>query len=340
MSNDIKDVQSLPWTGERYLPEIQGSIELEHLHRYLLAKNLSIGKRVLDIASGEGYGSALLAKFATNVVGVDISAEAVDHATLKYRADNLVYKLGSCAAIPLPDQSVDVVVSFETIEHHYEHDEMMKEIQRVLIPGGLLIISCPDKLEYSDRPSYNNPYHVKELYRDEFKSLLAKYFKHHSIAGQQVIYGSAIFSEDSISKLSSYDLNDKLFLSVPGVPRAIYLVALASDNELPLRESGILEQNIDASDALRNYVLNIANLNEQNANLNEQNANLNEQNANLNEQNANLNEQNVHLNEQNANLLNSTSWKITRPLRFFSRIFLKKPYNFILSTIKSERGLK
>ena len=80
MSDSNNKSQSLPWTEERYLPNVHGSIELEHFHRYLFARQLSLGKRVLDIASGEGYGSALLAQSAANVVGVDIAAEAVAHA--------------------------------------------------------------------------------------------------------------------------------------------------------------------------------------------------------------------------------------------------------------------
>src|SRR5208282_3283705 len=176
-----------------------------------------------DIASGEGYGSALLAKSAASVVGVDISTEAVAHATTKYQADNLEFRLGSCAAIPLADQSVDIVVSFETIEHHVEHDAMMREIKRVLVPGGLLIISSPDKLEYSDKPGYANPYHVKELYRGEFTSLLDAYFKNHRIAGQRVIYGSAIFEENSVSQVRSYDISDESLIATPGIRNAVYL---------------------------------------------------------------------------------------------------------------------
>ena len=168
MTDKKSEVQPLPWTGERYLPDVHGSIELEHLHRYLLASRLSLGKRVLDIACGEGYGSSLMSQSALSVIGVDIAADAVAHAKAKYQASNLEFRIGSCAAIPLPDHSVDVVVSFETIEHHHEHDAMMREIKRVLVPGGVLMISSPDKLEYSDIPNYSNEYHVRELYRGEF----------------------------------------------------------------------------------------------------------------------------------------------------------------------------
>jgi SAM-dependent methyltransferase len=241
-------IEALPWTGERYLPEVDGKIELEHLHRYLFASTFVKGKRVLDIASGEGYGSALLATVAETVVGVDIAPDAIEFASGKYQSGNLAYKVGSCSAIPLDSHSVDVVVSFETIEHHDEHDAMMREIKRVLVPNGLLVISSPDKLEYSDKPNYSNPYHVKELYREEFEGLLNSCFKNHTLAGQRVVYGSAIFSEQAPSLIRSYELNREVTRSSCGVSNALYLVAIASDDELPEIESGMLEQDIAESE--------------------------------------------------------------------------------------------
>jgi glycosyltransferase involved in cell wall biosynthesis/SAM-dependent methyltransferase/uncharacterized coiled-coil protein SlyX len=257
VTDSRNEIEPLPWTGERYLPDVRGNIELEHVHRYLLASRLSSGKRVLDIACGEGYGSALLAQRAMSVVGVDIAAEAVAHANAKYKSRNLAFKMGSCAAIPLPDHSVDFVVSFETIEHHDQHDEMMREIKRVLVPCGVLMISSPDKLEYSDKPKYKNPYHVKELYRGEFESLLGAYFKNHHMSGQRIVYGSAIFSEDSSGSVSSFDINDKVLLPATGIGHALYLVAVASDSELPISESGFLEQPVDESDYARELVRQI-----------------------------------------------------------------------------------
>jgi ubiquinone/menaquinone biosynthesis C-methylase UbiE len=139
----------LDFTGERFVPEARGNIELEHLHRYLQACEIAAGKVVLDIASGEGYGSAMLANRAGRVFGVDNSLEAVEHARNRYKKENLEFMAGHCAAIPLPDKSVDLVVSFETIEHHDKHHQMMREIKRVLRPAGALLISSPDKRWYS-----------------------------------------------------------------------------------------------------------------------------------------------------------------------------------------------
>jgi SAM-dependent methyltransferase len=241
MTDGSKETGALTFTGERYVPEVGGTIEMEHLHRYLLAKQVVTGKEVLDMASGEGYGSAMLARTAQKVTGVDISQEAVTHAQMKYQRNNLHYRLGSCSAIPLTDASVDVVVSFETIEHHTEHEAMMGEIKRVLRPGGLLVISSPDKLEYSDKPGYNNEHHVKELYRHEFDELLGLHFKNRTLYGQRIVYGSAILCEERNGPVGGYELVDETLSVIPGVPHPVYLIAVASDSDLPLLTGGTLE---------------------------------------------------------------------------------------------------
>jgi cyclopropane fatty-acyl-phospholipid synthase-like methyltransferase len=124
-SEERLGLTELPFDGERFIPGMDGALELEHVHRYALAKKLAAGKIVLDIASGEGYGSRMLAGVAARVIGVDISDDAIAHARQTYRAPNLEFRTGSCAAIPLEDRSVDLVVSFETIEHHAQHEEIL-----------------------------------------------------------------------------------------------------------------------------------------------------------------------------------------------------------------------
>ena len=198
----------IDWTGERFLPEVGGQIGLEHIHRYLMVLNAAKGKKVLDIACGEGYGSALIAGVAKSVIGVDISEETVLHAKEKYKQDNLQFTTGSCSAIPIEDNSVDLIVSFETIEHHNQHTEMLEEFLRVLTPDGVVIISSPDKHEYSDVPEYSNSFHIKELYSDEFRQLMESYFKNVSTFGQRVLYGSLIISEDSVSDFNFKSAGD------------------------------------------------------------------------------------------------------------------------------------
>src|SRR5512137_2082064 len=98
---------ALTFTGERFAPEVAGSIWHEHWHRYCVVRPLVQGLRVLDAACGEGYGSYLLAATAREVVGVDIAAEAIAHARRRYDAPNLRYLEASCTALPRADASVD-----------------------------------------------------------------------------------------------------------------------------------------------------------------------------------------------------------------------------------------
>jgi ubiquinone/menaquinone biosynthesis C-methylase UbiE len=186
----------LAFTGERYVPGVQGEIWIEHWHRYHFAARIAAGKRVLDVACGEGYGSALLALVADSVTGADLSAEAIAHARAAYPSlPQLAFVEAPCTRIPVPDASFDLVVSFETVEHIGEQEAFIDEIRRVLAPGGVLLISCPNKREYSDRRQYANEFHVKELYRDELAALLARRFSHTAWYGQRPGFFSVIAPE-------------------------------------------------------------------------------------------------------------------------------------------------
>jgi ubiquinone/menaquinone biosynthesis C-methylase UbiE len=201
-------MENLEFTGERLttsLSSVHGVIE--HLHRYAIAQKIAQNKVVLDIASGEGYGSFLLSKSATKVFGVDIDEKSINHAKIKYASSkNIEFNVGSTDAIPLGDKSVDVVVSFETIEHHDKHDLMMKEISRVLKTDGVLLISSPEKSIYSERDP-NNPYHIKELTLDDFGDLLKGNFKNVIVFNQRFVIGSLIhlIDQDSHSKFNLFD---------------------------------------------------------------------------------------------------------------------------------------
>src|SRR5512141_2447359 len=123
------------FTGERFLPGAGGGdIAYEHCHRYAFARRFAAGRRVLDAACGEGYGTALLGAVAADATGVDIDAASIAHARATYggRA-NVRFATGSVAALPFATASFDVVVSFETIEHLAadEQPAMLAEIARV-----------------------------------------------------------------------------------------------------------------------------------------------------------------------------------------------------------------
>jgi ubiquinone/menaquinone biosynthesis C-methylase UbiE len=225
----------MEFTGERYMPSVSGDIKYEHLHRYALCSHFIKGKSVLDIASGEGYGSALLAKIASSVIGVDISAESIHYAQKQYHNyDNLEFIMGSCDSIPLTEQSVDVVVSFETIEHHDRHDEMICEIKRVLKQDGILVISSPNRLIYSDESNHSNPYHVKELYYEQLVDLLHSHFKYVRIYGQKMASASFVFPLISRNEadIKSYTGDiDNLAEKVCSLESPLFYIAVCSELE-------------------------------------------------------------------------------------------------------------
>lgn len=223
--------ERLKWTGERLVTEITNEDTIYHLHRYAITNDYIAGRVVVDIASGEGYGSNLIAKKAKKVYGIDISDEAVHFATEKYRdTANLSFMVGSVEAIPLEGQTADVVISFETLEHTDNHHEMMREVKRILKPGGILIISSPDKAYYSDMFNRTNEFHVKELYFKEFKQLLNEYFKTAFFYQQTFLTGSFIIKDDytgsGITEYSGDYLNTS---STKGLSFPLFNIAVASD---------------------------------------------------------------------------------------------------------------
>jgi ubiquinone/menaquinone biosynthesis C-methylase UbiE len=225
----------MEFTGERYMPSVSGDIKYEHLHRYALCSHFIKGKSVLDIASGEGYGSALLAKIANSVIGVDISTESIHYAQEQYHNyDNLEFIMGSCDSIPLTEESVDVVVSFETIEHHDRHDEMICEIKRVLKQDGVLIISSPNRLIYSDESNHSNPYHVKELYYEQLVDLLCSHFKYVKIYGQKMASASFVFpltTQNEVDMKSYTGDIDNLAEKVCLLENPLFYIAVCSEIE-------------------------------------------------------------------------------------------------------------
>ena len=189
--------QALPFTGERFTPECVREIWYEHMHRYAVAASLCAGKQVLDAACGEGYGSAILAARAASVTGLDIDPEAVAHARERYAAlSGLSFEQGDCAQLPFEDDSFDRVVSFETLEHLEAQEAMLSEFRRVLKADGLLVISSPDKAVYTEQQGNDNPFHVRELYREELETLLHEQFPAVRLLGQKLLFQSAIWSLD------------------------------------------------------------------------------------------------------------------------------------------------
>ncbi len=186
---------ALEATGERLVPERQRGelVHAEHLARYRYAAQLAGGRRVLDAACGEGYGTAMLsAAGAAEAVGLDASAEAVAHASERY---GLEFHQGDVAELPFEDERFELAVSFETIEHVPDPERALAELRRVLAPDGLLVISTPNKARYLD----DNEFHVREFTHEEFVAMLEGIFPAVRTAFQQNWLASAVLDEQGLA---------------------------------------------------------------------------------------------------------------------------------------------
>lgn len=219
---------NLKWTGERVIPTMEDGNLIEHLHRYSIAKAIVQNKIVLDIASGEGYGTNILAENATFIYGVDIDNEAVEHAKKKYTKDNILYLQGKADQIPLENQTVDVAISFETIEHLENHEGMCLELKRVLKPNGVLLISSPERGIWPD-----NHFHIKELSNEDFKALMLKHFKNVLFYHQKTIMGSIIVPQHSTNSSFSYHQGNSQGVSHQfQLETPIFNLCIASDEKV------------------------------------------------------------------------------------------------------------
>jgi len=241
VSND-----TLEFTGERFVPgKTDPQLALEHYHRYLFALPYVKGKRVLDIACGEGYGSALLATAAASVMGIDSDEKTITHARERYgSAKKIEFLRGSCSNIPLKDDSIDIVVCLETFEHldSGEQKGFLQEIKRILAAGGMMILSTPDSEEYGKGRAEPNPFHKHELTPSNLRELLTASFKRVDFFGQRLLTLSALWRLDAWkSSTFSFLIREDFFKPVNPAWRftpPVYVVALCTDGAL-LDETGV-----------------------------------------------------------------------------------------------------
>ena len=232
------DSSAMPFTGERFTPECVREIWYEHWHRYLFARRLVAGKRVLDVACGEGYGSALLSDAAAEVVGVDIDSPSIAHARERYgQRTNLTFETGNAIALDFPPGRFDLVVSFETLEHLSAQEELLAGFARVLTDDGVLIVSSPDKHEYSEVAGFRNEFHVRELYRDELLALVKPHFPAVRLFGQKLLFQSAIWGLDPVpGACEAWTSAKEAGTMTPRLDYApLYFIAICAKRALPER---------------------------------------------------------------------------------------------------------
>jgi len=170
---------------ERFdLSQFRGRISYEHVHRYALCRESVAGKRVLDLACGTGYGSALLAQAGASVTAVDISPEAIRTAKARH-GDAVTFLIADCYDLPFDDGVFDVVVANEMIEHVEDHDALITQAKRVLAKDGLFLVSTPNKPVYN-RYKAPNVFHVSEMDTGEFRRLLLRHFREVHLTGTRM----------------------------------------------------------------------------------------------------------------------------------------------------------
>ncbi|MCV7357334.1 class I SAM-dependent methyltransferase [Mycolicibacterium fluoranthenivorans] len=166
---------SLPLTGERTIPGLAEENYWFRRHEvvYQRLAERCAGLDVLEAGPGEGYGADLIAGVARQVIGVDYDESAVAHIRARY--PRVQMHLGNLANLPLADASVDVVVNFQVIEHLWDQGQFVAECFRVLRPGGVLLMSTPNRITFSPgRDTPLNPFHTRELNADELTELLTE----------------------------------------------------------------------------------------------------------------------------------------------------------------------
>ena len=163
-------------------------IRYQHVGRYEWILPRVAGLRVADAACGNGYGAAMMAGSAASVDGFDLSEQAVEEARERYGASGAVFTAADILALPRPDACYDAFVSFETIEHLPDTDAYLREIRRVLKPGGTFYCSTPNRLitnpgtSITDKPY--NPWHLREFSPAELETALRRVFAEVTLLGQ------------------------------------------------------------------------------------------------------------------------------------------------------------
>jgi SAM-dependent methyltransferase len=140
------------------------------------------GRRVVDLACGEGYGSAVLARTAASVVGVDANLEAFTHARAKYSGERVRFER---TMVELWEGDVDCVVFLQTIEHIPDPDAMLARIRELIGPGGVAYVSTPNVLTLAPEGAERsgNPWHVREYRPEEYRALCERHFARVDLLG-------------------------------------------------------------------------------------------------------------------------------------------------------------
>ncbi|MHB1536959.1 MAG: methyltransferase domain-containing protein [Acidimicrobiales bacterium] len=209
---------------ERFVPErMHGELlEAEHVLRYSWSTRFCAGRRVLDAGCGVGYGAALLMDAgAATVMAVDVSHEAVALAR-EVAPAGMTCEAANLESLPYREASFDLVACFEVIEHVRDPDKVLDELARVLAPGGLLLISSPNRA----RNVPGNPHHVHEYLPRELRAALERRFAAVRLCTQHVMLASVLSGREEHEVLADATVRREI---EPDEEDELYSVAIAGD---------------------------------------------------------------------------------------------------------------
>jgi SAM-dependent methyltransferase len=236
----------LALTGERTIPGLDAENYWFRRHEvvYQRLAPRCANRDVLEAGCGEGYGADLIAGVAKRVIGVDYDESAVTHVGLRY--PRVQVRHGNLADLPLPEESVDVVVNFQVIEHLWDQAQFVTECARVLRPGGQLMVSTPNRITFSPgRDTPVNPFHTRELNAAELTELLVDAgFSMTSMSG--VFHGQRLAEMDARHGGSIIDAQiARAMADAPWGDALLRDVAAVTTSDFDIREAD--ERDIDDS---------------------------------------------------------------------------------------------
>jgi SAM-dependent methyltransferase len=230
---------SLALTGERTVPGLAEENYWFRRHEvvYWRLADRCADRDVLEAGCGEGYGADLIADVARSVIGLDYDELTVAHVRACY--PRVEVRHGNLAALPLPDASVDVVVNFQVIEHLWNQPQFVAECARVLRPGGVLLMSTPNRITFSPgRDTPVNPFHTRELNAQELTELLVDGgFTVTAMSG--VFHGPGLAALDAKHGGSIIDAQvERALADAPWPPDLLADVASVTIDDFDLIEAG------------------------------------------------------------------------------------------------------
>ncbi len=230
---EVDDPTAAEAESERYVPELHRGLplEAEHQARYSWAAPLAAGRDVLDAGCGVGWGTVVLASAgASRAVGVDIDREAIENARAR-AGEKAEFVQGDLSALPFENDTFDLVVSFEAIEHVGDPERAFDEMRRVLKPDGILAISSPNKGVY---PA-GNRFHIREFTAAELEEVLQHRFGQVRMYRQES-HSASLITDDARHAIAdpSLELGARLYkMWGRDAGEELYTIALAGGGELP-----------------------------------------------------------------------------------------------------------